>query len=117
MFLRPNEPDPLALSLLEFNGQNHGDDPQQLAAVIQVELGRDVAQKPVTLLGLRTGSRIQLVPAETINDALQQTYLTARKERKQVFQANGKALKKHLASIGDAQSASPSRRQSKNVSG
>ncbi|PYJ86582.1 MAG: hypothetical protein DME22_04665, partial [Verrucomicrobia bacterium] len=96
---------------------DRGDDPQQLTAVIQVELGRDVSKKPVTLLGQRAGRRKQLIPFETFKDALEPTYLTARKQRKQVFQTNGKALKKQLALAGDTKPASPPRSQCKNISG
>jgi hypothetical protein len=92
----------------KFDAQYGGGDPQQLAAVIEVELGRDLPEQPVAFHGQRTGCRIQLGPLKIIGDALQQAYLTAGKEGKQVFKTQREASKDHLAAIGGTDSTADS---------
>jgi hypothetical protein len=102
--------------VLEFNGQDGGSDPQQLAAVIEVELRRDLSEQPVAFHSQGTGCRIEFGQLEIIDDVLQQAYLIAGEEGKQVFSANGEASKDHLAAIGSTELAAGSTVQHENIS-
>jgi hypothetical protein len=100
MFIRPDEPDSPAVRVPEFYGQYGGADAEQLTAMIEVELGRDLAEQPVTFHSQRSGCCVMLGGLEVIGDSLQQAYFIAGKEGKQVFKADREAGKDHLATIG-----------------
>jgi hypothetical protein len=102
MFIRPDEPDSPAVRVREFDGQYGGDDPEQLTAVIEVELGRDFGEESVAFHGQRSRRRVELDALEIIDHALQQANLIAGEEGEQVLDAHGEAGENYLAAIGGA---------------
>jgi hypothetical protein len=116
MFIRPDEPDSPAVRVREFDGQYGGDDPEQLTAVIEVELGRDFGEESVAFHGQRSGCRVELGVLKIVGYPLQQANLIAGEEGEQVLEAHGEEGKNYIAAIGGADFTPRGTVQHQNVS-
>src|SRR6516162_6907520 len=96
VFVGATETAAAPLHIFELRGQDGGADPDQLAAVIQVELRGDQAKKPVGFDGQRGAGRINSGRLIAFRDVVQQADFLPRKKRQQVFEADGKVPEQEI---------------------
>lgn len=117
VLIRAADPAPLVAGIFKLDGQDRGDDPEQLAAVVQVVLWWRGGEEAMAFLGQRVGSGVQPGGPEDFGEFLQQREFRAPKQRVEMFQAEGKVRKDQFPAVRGTDSATLRLRENENVAG
>lgn len=117
MFLDADKTALLGWGIFNLVRQDGSGNAQQLAAMVKVQVGWNMAQQAVALHGKNAGSRIALDGLEKIRDDLQKANFMAPKQGKEVFAVGRKKPEAHPLFVVGTKLALGSSIQDKDIAG
>ena len=108
----------LGLSGFKFQRQNARGNPQQLAAVIQIKIGRNCGQQTLAIHRQWIHGRVSFGGLETFDDVVQLADLIAGKQGQQIFKAYGKSPENEFSlAVGRSEFATGNSIKNQNIRG